>query len=221
MTAATAQRTALPWILAAAAAQLIVLGVVSPAGAVQDVAACALALAVPLAASHALRSWRSWHTMAIVGALGGLGMLIGAVLDARSSNVPACHAGAAGLFSWMTGAMIVGCVPACVWLAPACRARRSWPGHAACFVGMMLGMVLGGRWLPPILDAMVTPPATHHLAMLLGMMLGAAGGHRAFHEDTVLDPPGSITSATARGRHDRQAPLPAGSTAQLRGAAEP
>jgi hypothetical protein len=215
------RRTALPWILAAATAQLVVLGAASPIAAGENVALCALVLAVPIAASHlAARSWRWWHAMAIVGALGGLGMVIGAQLDARSSDLPACHTGGGGLVTWMTGAMLVGCVPGCLWLVPSCRATRTWLGHAACFAGMMLGMQLAARWLTPVLDAMVTPPATHHIAMVLGMMFGAAGGYRAIHEEVARDPPGSITATPAAGRRAGQAPVPPRATAQLRRAAD-
>jgi hypothetical protein len=218
------QRTAGPWIAGAATAQLIVLGAVSPTGAMRNVIACALALGVPLAASRILaRSSRAWHAMSIVGALGGLGMLIGSQIDARSSSLPACHA--SGLVSWMTGAMLVGCVPACAWLLPACGGARSQRGqllgHLACFVGMMLGMQLGERWLTPLLDAMVTPPATHHIAMVLGMMLGAAGGHRAIHEEVARDPPGSPTSSSSARRRAGQAPVPARAGAQLHRTADP
>jgi hypothetical protein len=214
---ANIQRTAVPWVLGAATAQLILIGVASPAGAARNIAGCALALALPLAASHVVVRWWRWlHVMTIVGAIGGLGMLAGALIDAHGSALPPCHVHGGALVTWMNGAMLAGCIPACVWLSPDCRSVRSWLGHAGCFVGMMVGMYLGGRWLTPIMDAMVTTPATHHIAMLLGMMLGAAGGYRSTHVEVAFDLPGSITSSTSGssgGRRAGRSPVPESPTA--------
>ena len=217
MTVAMSSRSALRWLVAAAAAQVVLLAAASPDGALGNAAACTVALAVPIAVAQ---RWpqRWWQAAAIAGALGGLGMLIGARLDGAA--LPACHTGT-GAFDAMTAGMLVGCVVGCLWLMPACRGVRPWLGHTACFVGMVLGMVLGARWLPGMLDAMVNPPATHHIAMALGMMIGAGGGTRAIHEEAALDPPGSTTSSTPRLGRTGQAALPAGPHAQLRRAADP
>jgi hypothetical protein len=215
VTVASHHRSALPWLVAAAAAQVVLLAAASPEGELGGAAACAIVLAAPIAWAQ-LRPQRWWQAMAIAGALGGLGMLIGARLD---GDLAPCHAGG-GPFNWMTGGMLLGCVPACIWLMPACRTARPWRSHAACFAGMMLGMALGARWLPGMLGAMVDPPATHHIAMALGMMIGAGGGTRAIHEEATLDPPGPLTSSTSRLGRAGQAALPARSAAQLRGAAD-
>ena len=159
--------------------------------------------------------------MAATGALGGLGMLAGALLDARSSGLPACHAGAGGLASWMTAGMLAGCVPACLWLSPDCRSTARWSHHAGCLVGMVAGMLFGGRWLAPVLGAMVTAPAIHHIAMVLGMMLGAAVGSQAMHREAALDPPRPTPSSAAGRGHAGRASVPPRATAQLRGASEP
>jgi hypothetical protein len=217
VTVAASPRSALPWLVAAAAAQVALLAAASPGGALGDAALCAVVLAAPIAIAQR-RPQRWSQAAAIAGALGGLGMLLGARLDGAA--LPACHGGG-GVFNGMTGGMLLGCVAGCLWLMPACRGARPWLGHAACFVGMLLGMALGARWLPGVLDAMVTPPATHHIAMALGMMLGAGGGTRAIHEEAALDPPGPLTSSTLRLGRAGQAALPARPRAQLRRAADP
>lgn len=212
-----AHRTALPWIAGAAAAQLALVAASSPAGGARGVAVCALVLALPLAAALAgVRGARWWHLMAVVGAIGGLGMIAGAMIDARAAGVPVCHTGD-GIATWANALMLATCVPACVWLSPDCRARRSWRGHAACTVGMLAGMAIGGRWLAPAVGAMVTGPATHHIAMVIGMMLGAAGASRVTHEVT-LDPPRPTALSAPRGRRADRAAVPARAGAQLRGA---
>lgn len=110
-------------------------------------------------------------------------MLLGMLLDQHvaGSSVPVCPMHAAAHGGWLSGfwmnvLMFATCVPACVWLCPACTTRSaSFRLHLACAACMWAGMWVGGRLLfvAPV-ASLLGPLGAMHLAMLVGMVAGVA-----------------------------------------------
>jgi len=162
---------------------------------------------------------RAAGAAAASGALGGLGMLAGTLLDQRwgTQVLPPCHARLApltfsSLLTWMNGLMLLTCVPACLWLTPSCSTSAAglWR-HVLCVVPMFFGMVLGGRWLAPPLDGMLSALAANHVGMLIGMTLGAAAAHAlpGRSPDHHREVPLAIAARIARTRSGRVRAVPA------------
>jgi hypothetical protein len=118
-------------------------------------------------------------------AWGGFGMLWGWQLDG-AMQAAAHHAGRGfyqGIFrwlNWMNVLMLVFAFPPSLWWARCLvpyrpfRWRLVWV-LALDAVGMVLGMMAGGRLLGhPLAMALEAPVLAHHLAMLLGMLVGMA-----------------------------------------------
>ncbi len=153
----------------------------------------ALPEALWLSALLALTMIAAWHfrsvwlrVVGVTGAIGGAGMLVGLVLDVRGGALqPSCHAltlaEPLNVVSWMNGLMWLTCVPACVWSCRSCgRQGGGVVRHGLCAAMMFGGMVLGGRWLTPLLGDKLSWLGANHVAMLLGMMAGAAIAHLPF-----------------------------------------
>ena len=136
----------------------------------------------------------------VTGSLGGLGMLVGSMLDAsvatpRIGVMPSCHVAAAPQallamprlgfdlvpsLNWMNGLMLLACVGGCLLLCPRrvpCQASDCLglcTTQGILSVGMLLGMSLGGRLGSSLLGRAFGEAGGMHLAMLGGMLLGAA-----------------------------------------------
>jgi hypothetical protein len=87
-----------------------------------------------------------------------------------------------GLWSWMTGLMLLGGIPPS-WFLTRCAkfARDSWrrwfATHIAGNLGMLAGMIVAGSLAGQTLGRRLgSMPAGHHLAMLGGMLAGMAVG---------------------------------------------
>ncbi len=145
-----------------------------------------LALATA-AAWQARRYWSPHLDMILVmGALGGFGMLLGTWADARFAaslaGVPCpMHTRAdGGLFTWMTGLMLLFAVPpGAAWSRCLERYRPHRPAFAAAValdtVGMLAGMIAFGLWFAEPFSLVVeSATAGMHLAMLTGMLAGMA-----------------------------------------------
>lgn len=155
-------------------------------------AGAGLVALAPLAGLAWRRGRRSFARDAVLVTLsiGGLGMLLGARVDAALAGPERAGAGPAGaaalhashetpaaahrhrspvdprpLASWMGLGMLATCAPACWLLCAPCPRRRRWAAHGACLAGMAAGMLAGG--------ALAAPGAGAHLAMLAGMAAGA------------------------------------------------
>lgn len=172
-------------------------------------AGVAASIAAALVFSLAWRSSRAWLRIGVVTvSIGGVGMLLGTWLDMRQSAAPpeshhaahdpaAHHAspahagqGLAVLGSWMTGLMLLFCVPACGAFCHSRQSRhsRQLPGstarelalHGAGLLGMLGGMLLGAAAGGVLLSqALGSALVGHHLAMVAGMGAGSSLGLRA------------------------------------------
>ena len=136
----------------------------------------------------------------VTGSLGGLGMLVGSTLDAsvatpRIGVMPSCHVAAAPhallampwlgfdlvpSLNWMNGLMLLACVGGCLLLCPR-RVPCQPSGYLGLCttqgilsIGMLLGMSFGGRLGSSPLGRAFGEAGGMHLAMLGGMLLGAA-----------------------------------------------
>jgi hypothetical protein len=136
----------------------------------------------------------------VTGGLGGLGMLVGSMLDASGATpgtgvMPPCHVAAAPhavlampwlgfdlvpSLSWMNGLMLLACVGGCLLLCPRQVPCRPSDYLGLCTtqgilsIGMLLGMSFGGRLGSSPLARAFGDAGGMHLAMLGGMLLGAA-----------------------------------------------
>lgn len=182
-------------LLVCAAAQCVVLVIGRPTLTSGDWAA-ALALAL-VAGLYIRRPRRIVVDMVMTTAfVGGLGMLVGSLIDAgivraeadALAALPPCHralatdsgtgSGAMAYVNWMTGLMLVTCIPSCLLLScpwrrvSACSSSRRWLGHLLCTLGMLVGMYLGGYVLFSPLSVPFGEFAGMHLAMVAGMAAG-------------------------------------------------
>ena len=176
------------WLLAAA-----VFGQAAGLWRLAHLDARALVLGLFLAAA-VLAGWRArrlWSPhldiILVMGALGGFGMLLGTWADARfapSLAGVACpmHTRAdAGLFTWMTGLMLLAAVPpGAAWSRCLERFRGHRPSFAAALAvdtaGMLAGMTACGLWFAePFTLLAGSAAAGMHLAMLAGMLAGVGG----------------------------------------------
>jgi hypothetical protein len=155
-----------------------------------DARALALGLFSAAAVYAGWRARRLWSPhldmILVMGALGGFGMLLGTWADARfvpSLAGVACpmHSRAdAGLFTWMTGLMLLAAVPpGAAWSRCLNRFRGHWPSFAAALAvdtaGMLAGMIAFGLWFAePFALLAGSAAAGMHLAMLAGMLGGMA-----------------------------------------------
>ncbi|MBE7542476.1 MAG: hypothetical protein M9913_13930 [Bryobacteraceae bacterium] len=145
-------------------------------------------LAVAVHAAWRARALWSGHLdmILVMGALGGFGMLLGTWADARFApslvGVPCpMHTRAdGGLFTWMTGLMLLFAVPPGVaWSRCLDRYRNHrpalWAAVAIDTAGMLAGMIAFGLWFADPFSLLVeSGTAGMHLAMLVGMLAGMA-----------------------------------------------
>lgn len=135
-----------------------------------------------------------WLQMAVAaGTAGGMGMIMGDKLDhAGNETLRSCcqmpgtnaHTWVGAILNWSNGLMLVACVISCVLLCPVYEGRSGkpivWLKHLGCFGGMWLGMIGGGPLLIRVLAAPFGRMAGMDIAMIIGMMAGAALSHRLF-----------------------------------------
>lgn len=178
------------------------------------------------AATHAAwRARRLWSPhldmILVMGALGGFGMLLGTWADAgfapSLAGVPCpMHSRAdGGLFTWMTGLMLLFAVPpGAAWS----RCLERYRSHHAAFAaavaldtaGMLAGMIAFGLWFAEPFSLLAeSATAGMHLAMLVGMLAGMAaamplrdrlGAHLIPKRALALVPETPAGSQTARAR---------------------
>lgn len=140
-------------------------------------------------------------SVVVTGSLGGLGMMLGGFVDSAVSDaLPLCHAAAAALgqrgsiFNWMNGLMLAFCVLGCRVFCSRCDSRRKEIAlHIRSSAGMLIGMVFLGQWLGPRLQGPLGAWEGMHVAMLLGMMIGA----------WVVDPSKGYSWGERRGKAKR------------------
>lgn len=128
-------------------------------------------------------------------AAGGVGMLAGMAIDqwiaaagveaGRGAAAHHCHQDAspwAAVWTWMTGLMLLLAIPASLaWTRCAALARTGWrrfvSTHLVGNAAMVVAMVWFGHWFGPALGRLIRAPMTgHHLAMVMGMLLGMEAG---------------------------------------------
>jgi hypothetical protein len=165
-------------------------------GLAVSMAAALLCLAA-LRLSRRSRSAFVLETCLVTATLGGLGMQVGARLDAHQlglnpsemapgemAAMPSGHEhsgahGLAALGTWMTGMMLLFCLPACLGL---CRLRAGAGSllhqgalHLVGALGMLGGMLAGGALLgAPLARLLGSAHLGGHLAMVAGMTAGSA-----------------------------------------------
>lgn len=155
-----------------------------------DARALLLGAFLSLATAAAWQARRYWSPhldmLLVMGALGGFGMLLGTWTDARFTSslvgVPCSMHGRAdgGLFTWMTGLMLLFAIPPGVaWSRCLLRYRPHRAALAAAVAldtaGMLAGMIAFGLWFAdPFSLLAASATAGMHLAMLTGMLAGMA-----------------------------------------------
>ena len=117
--------------------------------------------------------------------LGGFGMIVGWWID-FGFGPAVMHPGGkpflAAVFSWMTGLMLLGSVPASFALTRCARLARGNPRrwvstHVVGNAAMIVCMILGGRMVGRPLAALTGSFAVgHHVGMVIGMVLGMFAG---------------------------------------------
>jgi len=135
-----------------------------------------------------------WLQMGVAaGAAGGIAMIVGDNLDQASNGHtvsccmvpnPSALAGMEAMLNWSNGLMLLACIISCILLCPRSQGRlyqpSVWLKHLGCSGGMWLGMILGGRLLLCVLGETFGKVAGTHIAMVVGMMAGAAISHMLF-----------------------------------------
>ncbi len=149
------------------------------------------------------QTWRVRHRLnhrvdmlLVMLAAGGLGMVLGMALDQRLAAETAAamghqtthhcghHAGSplSAVATWMTGLMLLLAIPASLaWTRCAELARSGWrrwvSTHLVGNAAMVVAMVYFGHWFGSALGRFTRAEMTgHHLAMVIGMLIGMEAG---------------------------------------------
>ena len=155
-----------------------------------------LLIFLPLGIPLLLRKIRfpGWLQMGVAaGTVGSLAMLLGAklhqsgngqMLDCCAIPSPPASVGTEAWLNWSSGLMLLACLGSCLLLCPidqsGWRQPTVWLKHLGCSGGMWLGMIFGGHLLSGVYGDAFGRASGMHLAMVIGMIVGAAASHWLF-----------------------------------------